>query len=750
MNCSTGKSVSREVDVLVVGGGIAGAFAALGARAKGVRVTLIERHNVLGGQGTAGGVAGFCGDSSLVNGPFAELVERLQRRGSIKPYDPNKDRRGYELDQWAFYLQEYLLEQGVKVQFHTQMVDATCRNGTLHSVLASTPSDSITYRPRMAIDATGECVLAHAAGFETFHEGPYVQLPMSLYFTLWDTGSKVEPYLPPKCPKWESYDDIPMTTVDAFPSGKVEVKMKVVGFDAADGDSLSAAEVAARRQMMGLIYFLQTKGYRGRVYDRHALACVSRQIGIREGRRVVGTYVITEEDVKRRRLFEDAVAVGTYHLDYHWPEKPQRAGTGITTHLEAYHIPLGCLIPKGSKNLLVAGRGISGDQMAMSSYRVMTTCAQTGFAAGRVAYECLRKGLNIRKAPIQTVQKGLIRAQQSLNLSDYGSYLRKKTCIHEHIFGDERPFPQCHASSLVQLSNDRYLAVWFGGTREGHEDTAIWSSMRSEEAWSPPVMVAKVAPVPHYNPVLFRRPDGRIMLFFKAGQGATNWATWVMSSRDEGVTWTRPREFIKGSPFGRGPVKNKPIVLSDGTWLAPGSTERHEVHGWEVFIDRSEDEGCSWSATKVDINRKRITGLGAIQPALWEWEPGKVSMFVRTACGVIGRSDSKDYGRTWTRIRPTKLLNPNSGIDAAMIDEGVLALVYNPSSTNKIRTPLTIALSFDNGRTWPRRRDIESGEGSFAYPAIIPVACGMAITYTWNRLSIGFWKGSIEQIPEVL
>ena len=114
----------------------------------------------------------------------------------------------------------------------------------------------------MVVDATGDCALAHAAGFATIHEGANKQLPMSLYFVLWDTGRPVTPFLPPGCPTWDDDESLPMTTLHVFPSGKVEVKMKVVGFDAADGQSLSRAELHARRQMMGLIYYLQTKGYR--------------------------------------------------------------------------------------------------------------------------------------------------------------------------------------------------------------------------------------------------------------------------------------------------------------------------------------------------------------------------------------------------------------------------------------------------------------------------------------------------------
>jgi len=738
-------SDSRNVDILITGGGMAGVFAALGAREGEAHVVLVEPHNVLGGQGTAGGVAGFCGDTARVNRPFAELVGRLEARRLIQPYNPLADRRGYDLEHMAFFLQEMLLEAGVEILLHARVYDAESEEGTIRRVWVALDGGSLTYQPGMVIDATGECVIPAAAGFPTMHEGPLRQLPMSLYFTLWDTGKPVEPFLPAGCPTWETDDDLPMTSVHAFPTGKLEVKMKVIGFDAADGVSLSAAELHARRQMMGLIYHLQTKGYAGTVYDRHVLASVSRQIGVREGRRIVGEHVLTEEEVRHGAIFDDAVVVGTYHIDYHWPDRVQRAGTGICDMVEPYHIPLRALIPKGAKNLLVPGRGASGEQMAMSSFRVMATCAQTGYAAGLAAAQCLREGTIPATLSVSRLQEAIQAGGQSLNLSDYGEYLRQLIYVHEHIFQDDRPFSSCHASTLVQLSNNRFLAAWFGGTHEKHADVGIWGAERREGRWSPPRLLAKVRPSPHWNPVLFADPAGRVHLFFKVGDEIPDWKTWIITSEDGGNTWSEPRELVPGDRGGRGPVKNKPILLSNGDWLAPASVETAE--GWDVFVDRSTDGGQTWEASPL-LDRSAVTGLGIIQPSLWESAPGQVHMLMRSTAGAIFRSDSLDNGRTWRPAYPTSLPNNNSGLDLAKLLDGTLALVFNPVAGNwAARTPLRIALSFDNGITWPRTLDIETAPGEYSYPAIIPTAVGMAVTYTWKRERIAFWAGSIERIP---
>ena len=734
---------------------MAGVFAALAAKEDGLSVVLIEPSNVLGGQGTAGGVAGFCGDTNLVNKPFSELVTALLEHDRIAPLNPLADRRAYDLETCGYFIQEMAVRAGIDIYLHARVLDAHATDGQVDRVKVSCSSDIIDFEPGYVIDATGDCVIVDRAGFPTFHDAENVQLPMSLYFTLWDTGTRTDPFLPPGCPTWSHDDDLPMTSLHRFETGKVEVKMKVVGYDAARGESLSKAELHARRQMMGLIYYLQTHGYQDQKLDRHVLSSVSRHIGQREGRRLVGNYVLKEEDVTHAAVFDDGVAVGTYHLDYHWPDKVERAGTGITTMVEPYHIPLRSLVAKGSRNLMAVGRSASGEQMAMSSFRVQATCAQTGFAADKAALTCLRENRDLQQPPIREIQAAIESGGQSLDLSDYGTYLRHKIHAHDHIFEPDDAFASCHASTLVQMRNGRLLASWFGGTLEGHDDVGIWLSIRKGCEWTQPTLVARVRNKPHWNPVLFA-DKGVAYLFFKvsvdeplSGERAhvyDGWETWWMRSDDEGETWSEPIELVSGDREGRGPVRNKPILLSNGDWLAGASVETADQ--WDVFLDRSADKGLTWTATEwLQIDRNIFMGKGAIQPTLWESEPGHVHTLVRTTCGFAGRSDSTDYGRTWTELYPTDLQNNNSGLDVAKLDDGSLALICNPVS-DQARTPLSLFLSTDNGQTWPRRLDIETGEGGFAYPSIIATSVGMALTYTWNRTNIGFWMGSVEQIPE--
>jgi hypothetical protein len=432
--------VVRDVDVLVLGAGIAGVFAAASAKSPDNSVVIVEPSNILGGQGTTGGVAGFCGDTARVNRLFEELVADLERCGKIDPYRPNDDRRAYDLESCGFYLQELLLRRDVEIWLHARAIDAKVRDGSVSEVLVLIGPTLVKVRPTVVIDATGNAMIPEMVGLETVHLGALKQLPMSLYFTLWDTGRPVVPYLPHGCPEWQSDDDLPMTSLHAFADGRIEVKMKVVGFDAADGISLSKAEIFARRQMMGLVYYLQTKGYRGRhaamsgrPLETYTLASVSRSIGQREGRRIVGETVLLEHEVRSAAEFDDAVAVGTYHLDFHWPDTDRRAGTGVTDMVEPYHIPLKAFIPRGLKNVLCPGRSLSGEQMAMSSYRVMATCAQMGFGAGKAAELSVERSVPVGELDPAELRDRIEKGGQSLDLSYYGEYLRCLQNIHQPV-----------------------------------------------------------------------------------------------------------------------------------------------------------------------------------------------------------------------------------------------------------------------------------------------------------------------------
>lgn len=310
------------------------------------------------------------------------------------------------------------------------------------------------------------------------------------------------------------------------------------------------------------------------------------------------------------------------------------------------------------------------------------------------------------------------------------------------VFEPPQAFAECHASSLVRLGNGKFLIAWFGGTKEKDDDVGIWISRGDGKEWTDPVELVKIRNDAHWNPVLFQNPNGETVLFFKVGKEISEWETWMMTSADGGESWSEARELVAGDKGGRGPVRNKPIVLSNGRWLSGASHERNE---WLAFVDYSDDQGKNWKSSaylESDIPREKSKGL--IQPTLWESSPGNVHMLLRSTEGKIYRSDSEDYGTTWSAAYATSLPNPNSAIDLTRLQDGTLALLYNPDDENwGDRNALILAFSEDNGQSWTEELYLEKDpnpNAEYSYPAIISWEDSLALCYTWNRDKIAFLK----------
>ena len=237
--------------------------------------------------------------------------------------------------------------------------------------------------------------------------------------------------------------------------------------------------------------------------------------------------------------------------------------------------------------------------------------------------------------------------------------------------------------------------------------------------------------------------DGTITLYFKVGKDTEYWKTYYSVSTD-GKNWAAPRELVPGdNSGGRGPVKNKPIRLKNGTILAPGSTELGGKY--RCFVDISTDNGKTWNRTpEIDSTFLGFFKTPMIQPTLWESKDGSVHMFTRTKVGKIYRSDSYDNGKTWCRAYATKLPNNNSGIDLDTDDSGRIFLVYNPVGIPGIRTPLTLAVSLDDGKTFTKIKTFETGLAEYSYPAVVVKGDTIHITYTYERDYIAYWQIKIK------
>jgi predicted neuraminidase len=300
---------------------------------------------------------------------------------------------------------------------------------------------------------------------------------------------------------------------------------------------------------------------------------------------------------------------------------------------------------------------------------------------------------------------------------------------------EKAPFASAHASTIAETA-EGLVAAWFGGTREGGPDVGIWLSRRQDEGWTPPVEVANGAQPDGtrracWNPVLFALRGNELMLFYKVGPSPQTWWGMVRTSNDSGRTWTNARRLPDGI---LGPIKNKPVQLSDGTLLASSSTESPETPSrWRIHFERSADAGDTWTKVFPPASTGPAA-IDAIQPSILVHPAGKLQALGRTRSGRIFETWSSDGGRTWLPIALTTLPNPNSGIDAVTLRDGRHLVVYN--HTMKGRSPLNVAVSRD-GVLWEAALVLEREAGEYSYPSVIQTLDGRVhVTYTWRRQRI--------------
>lgn len=312
--------------------------------------------------------------------------------------------------------------------------------------------------------------------------------------------------------------------------------------------------------------------------------------------------------------------------------------------------------------------------------------------------------------------------------------------VSKQFLFDPAPHPQCHASTIVETPSG-LIAAWFGGTKEGNPDVGIWMSRQIDKVWQPPVEIANGSetenPRTHCsNPVLFQMPGGPLLLFYKTGQ----WWPYIKKSVDHGVTWSQPERMPNGF---FGPIKNKPILLSDGSLLCPSSTEIGTPNGsaWQLQFERTVNGGKSWQRIGP-INEGRE--IHTIQPSLLVHPNKRLQAIGRTRESRLFEVWSEDEGRTWSPVTLMDLPNPNSGTDAVTLKDGRHLLVYNHSNNDPnsdkpkgIRSPLNVAISRD-GKNWEAALVLENEpQNQFSYPAVIQAEDGLVhITYTWKRLRI--------------
>ena len=288
-------------------------------------------------------------------------------------------------------------------------------------------------------------------------------------------------------------------------------------------------------------------------------------------------------------------------------------------------------------------------------------------------------------------------------------------------------FPSCHASTITETS-EGLITAWFGGTEERNPDVCIYTSSNIGGQWSKPVMVADGVEdgkrYPCWNPVLFTKDNGEIVLYYKVGPDPRTWWGLFKTSKDNGKTWSASTKIPDNL---LGPIKNKPVKLANGRLLYPTSYETAKE--WNIYLETSDQNLEDWQKIAIDNNQ-----LNSIQPTILNHKDGKLQLLCRSKNKNINESWSKDGGLTWSALTPMQLPNNNSGIDAATLTDGRQILVFNPIVNG--RNELAVAILKD-GINWNVAVLLENDPdpaAEFSYPAVIQSKDGLIhVTYTWNR-----------------
>jgi len=396
---------AMNYDVVVVGGGAAGIAAAVGAAEGGARTALVERYGFLGGMATAGMVGTVCGlyRTSLAGPPeplnegFPESFARRLMRASGSD-NPVRRGRTYVLPYAPFAFacladEVTVSAPGLDVYLHAHVVAVESSARRIAALRVATSERLLDLSTRAVVDASGDAVVAWHAGAATESTPPAERQLPSLVFVLQhvDTdalqaGPRLAVLRALMAAEHEGLLPKGSSNLALSPSlrrGEVVCKLALGGITEelpASRDFLTAAEQEGRRRARAVTEFLRTLP----PFTRCFLSHTAPQIGVREGRRVVGRYQLTRDDVLAGRKFEDGVARASWPIEL-WEEGQLGASFEYLPDGETYDIPLRCLWARDVENLFVAGRCLSASHEALGSARVIGTCLATGAAAGHAA-----------------------------------------------------------------------------------------------------------------------------------------------------------------------------------------------------------------------------------------------------------------------------------------------------------------------------------------------------------------------------
>jgi glycine/D-amino acid oxidase-like deaminating enzyme len=432
--------VIRETDVLVCGGGPAGIAAAFTAARHGARVLLLERHPFLGGVWTAGALTIII-DSQQKGGINRELNERLLKYSGLviwpKVIDMPKgipDWPIYAIEDMKAVLDDIVRETGIEVQLYTQVVAVQREGSRLAGVFTESKSGREFIRARVVIDTTGDGDVAAQAGcdFEFGRPEDGKTQPMTLYGRI--GGYKGKPaHIQPMLDLGRAAGfEVSYGRVTLFPQpnqpGVFTLMATHLYGSGINVRELSANEIEGRKQIRTLVEILKRDG--GPDWRDIYLIDTGPFLGVREGRRILGKYYLTIDDLSAGRRFDDGICNVRFPADIHHPDGKEGKGLYniFTPH---YDIPYRCLLARDVDNLMMAGRCISGDHLAHASYRVTGDAVAMGEAAGIGAALAVRDKVDPPGVPIAELLKKLAAMRDEPPLDEEEERRQAEAMVHE-------------------------------------------------------------------------------------------------------------------------------------------------------------------------------------------------------------------------------------------------------------------------------------------------------------------------------
>lgn len=434
--------MKEKYDVIVVGGGIAGAVAGIAASRCGARTLVVEQYGFLGGMLTAAGVGPMMTfhskDGQVIKGITGELIDRLVSKGKSPGHIPDSSNFTYtvtpfDAEAMKHELEIMLQESGGQLLYHTMLAGAVVEDGRISRIQVCNKAGLSHLSSGVYIDATGDADLSVMSGvdYSLGREKDRKCQPMTMKLKMRNVDIeeikkyiRANPHEAPRITDLSILDKSPRLSMAGFTEtlkkaiedgiisfereyllffetnvpGEVIINTsRVLGHVSTDPWSYSQAEIEGRKQVRELEVFLKE---RVAGFKNAEIVYSGPTIGVRSSRQIKGIYTLTEKDLIEQRKFEDVIAHSAYPIDIHSPDGSGTEHAGMCVK-EMYSIPYRCLVNDKVENLITVGRSISATFEAQSAVRLSPTCGAIGHSGGVAAYLAAKGGVKASEVSIK-------------------------------------------------------------------------------------------------------------------------------------------------------------------------------------------------------------------------------------------------------------------------------------------------------------------------------------------------------------